>query len=94
MIKKRKIPMRICVGCREQKPKKELVRIVRTPEQQVVLDLTGKKAGRGAYICPTEECFRKAVKGKRLEKSLDVPFSSELAEEISALLRNNTDSKV
>ena len=94
MIKRRKIPMRICVGCREQKPKKELVRIVRTPEQQVVLDLTGKIAGRGAYICSAEECFRKAVKGKRLEKSLDLPVSSELTEEISALLRNYCESKV
>lgn len=92
MIKRRKIPMRICVGCRGQKPKKELVRILRTPEQQVVLDLTGKKSGRGAYICPTEECFRKAVKGKRLEKSLDLPLSSQLTEEISTLLRNSTES--
>jgi len=92
MIKKRKIPMRICIGCREQKPKKELVRIVRTPEQQVVLDLTGKKAGRGAYICSTEECFRKAVKGKRLEKSFDMSISSELTEEISALLRINSET--
>ncbi len=93
MIKKRKIPMRICVGCREQKPKKELVRIVKTPGQQVVLDLTGKKAGRGAYICPTEECFRKAVKGKRIEGSFDLPISAELTDEINALLRGDNGLK-
>lgn len=88
MIKKRKIPMRICIGCREQKPKKELIRIVRTQDLKVVLDLTGKKAGRGAYICPAEECLIKAIKGKKLEKNLQQPVSPELSDEILKLLRN------
>ncbi len=88
MIKKRKIPMRICIGCREQKPKKELIRIVRTQDLKIILDLTGKKAGRGAYICPAEECLIKAIKGKRLEKNLQQPVSPELSDEISKLLRN------
>ncbi len=86
MVKKRKIPLRICVGCRTKKPKKELVRIVRTPEGEVVLDMTGKKAGRGVYICPLEDCFKKAVKGKKLEKNLRTTISTELIEELTAVL--------
>lgn len=81
----RKIPMRICVGCQEKKPKKELVRIVRTPGGEVVLDLTGKKAGRGAYICPQKECMQRAFKGKRLEKNLQQPLSAELIESLAEL---------
>lgn len=88
MIKKRKIPLRICSGCQEKKPKKELVRIVRTPDSEVVLDLTGKKAGRGAYLCPSEECLKKAVKGKRLEKNLGQNISDKLLDEITAVLKN------
>jgi len=87
MIKKRKIPLRICIGCQEKMPKKELVRVVRSPEGNVELDLTGKKAGRGAYICPREDCFQKAVKGKRLEKNLQQPVSDELIAEISEALK-------
>ncbi len=70
MVKKRKIPLRICIGCQEKKAKKDLIRIVRTPEGEVVLDPSGKKSGRGAYICPSAECLHKAVKGKRLERNL------------------------
>ena len=87
MIKKRKTPLRICIGCQEKMPKKELVRVVRSPEGNVVLDLTGKKSGRGAYICPREDCFKKAVKGKRLEKNLQQPISDELIVEISEVLK-------
>lgn len=85
MNRPRKIPMRICVGCQEKKSKKELVRIVRTPDGGVVLDLTGKKAGRGAYICPQKECLQKAFKGKRLEKNLQQPVSAELIESLAEL---------
>ncbi len=91
MIKKRKIPLRICIGCQEKKPKKELVRVVRTPDSKVVLDLTGKKAGRGAYICPSEECLKKAVKGKRLEKNLEQNISDELLDEITEALKNTPE---
>ena len=69
--KKRKIPERQCLGCNEHKPKLELIRVVRSPEGEISLDLTGKKSGRGAYICPDKACFQKARKGKRLEKALE-----------------------
>ncbi len=87
MSKKKKVPLRICIGCREKMPKKELVRIVRTPENEIMLDTTGKKPGRGAYICLREECFKKAVKGKRLERNLQQPITSELISEIAATLK-------
>lgn len=80
MAKTRKIPQRICVGCREMKNKRELIRIVRTPEGTVEMDLTGKKAGRGTYICPRVECFEEAVKGKRLQKALEQNIPAEVLE--------------
>lgn len=78
MPKLKKIPQRMCVGCHEMKPKKELIRIVRTPQDTVELDPTGKRSGRGAYICPKKECLQKAIKGKRLEKALEKPISKEM----------------
>ena len=84
----RKIPMRKCLGCNEMKPKKELIRAVRNSEGEVSLDLTGKKSGRGAYICPDKNCFQKARKGKRLEKALDTTIPDEvydaMAEELNS----------
>jgi len=88
MLKKRKIPLRVCIGCQEKKLKKELVRIVRTPEEKITLDLTGKKPGRGAYICPLESCLKKAIKGKRLEKNLQMPVSPDLITDLNKLLAN------
>ncbi|HPF43261.1 MAG TPA: YlxR family protein [Syntrophomonadaceae bacterium] len=82
MAKIRKIPQRMCVGCREMKNKRELLRIVRTPEGNIVMDLTGKKAGRGTYICPSIECFNEAVKGKRLQKALEQNIPSEVLETV------------
>ena len=67
----KRIPMRMCVGCREMKPKKELLRIVRTPEGAVCIDRTGKLSGRGAYICRSMECLQKARKTRVLERALD-----------------------
>ena len=67
----KKIPMRKCLGCNEMKPKKELIRAVKSPEGEISLDLTGKKSGRGAYICPDKSCFQKARKAKRLERALE-----------------------
>ncbi|NLM69956.1 MAG: YlxR family protein [Firmicutes bacterium] len=72
------VPMRTCVGCRESRPKKELIRIVRTPESEVEIDLTGKKSGRGAYLCPSKECLAKAVKTAQLERSLNISISDEI----------------
>ncbi len=73
----KKIPLRKCVGCNEMKPKKELIRVVKSPEGDVSIDLIGKKSGRGAYICHSKECFLKAKKQKRFEKTLgtEIPES-------------------
>ena len=65
----KKVPVRRCVGCQEMKNKKEMIRVIRTKEGEFLLDATGKKNGRGAYICPTEECLKKAVRNKGLERS-------------------------
>lgn len=70
----KKLPVRMCAGCAEHKPKKELVRVVRTPEGAVELDLTGKKSGRGAYVCPNPVCLKKARKTRRIERALDCPI--------------------
>lgn len=86
MIKPRKIPMRNCVACQEKRAKKELVRVVRTPQGEVAVDPTGKKAGRGAYICLRRECLRKALKGKRLEKNLEHPLSAAVVDELTAMV--------
>lgn len=74
----RKVPMRKCMGCNEMKPKKELVRVVRSKEGEVSLDLTGKKPGRGAYLCKDLECLKKARKSKRIERVLETSISPEL----------------
>lgn len=74
----RKIPMRKCTGCNEMKPKKELIRVILTPEAAIELDATGKKNGRGAYICANTECLKKAVKSRGLEKSLKVSVPEEI----------------
>ena len=70
----KKIPQRQCMGCRERKAKRELIRVVRSPEGEVSLDFGGKKNGRGAYICPKEECLAKAIRSKALERSLEAPI--------------------
>lgn len=78
----KKIPMRKCVGCQEMKEKKSLIRVVRTAEGDIILDDTGKKNGRGAYICKRLECFKKAKKTKELERSLGVSVSEQVYEEL------------
>ena len=74
----KKIPMRQCVGCREMKPKKELVRVVRSPEGEISLDFKGKAPGRGAYLCPNTACLQKARKTKALERSFDTAISPDI----------------
>ena len=74
----RKIPMRQCLGCNQHKPKKELLRVVRSPEGDVSLDFVGKKSGRGAYICHDIKCLRRVRKSRRLENVLSVPISEEV----------------
>ena len=82
MAIKRKVPMRKCVGCGEMRPKKELMRVLRTEENDFVLDTTGKKNGRGAYLCPSKECFDKAVKNKGLERSFKQAIPAEVYERL------------
>jgi predicted RNA-binding protein YlxR (DUF448 family) len=86
VMKPRKLPLRTCVGCQEQKNKRELVRIVLTPEGQVEFDPTGKKAGRGTYICKKKSCLETAVKAKRFERSLKHSVSRVVVEELAAQL--------
>ncbi|WP_245926238.1 RNase P modulator RnpM [Sulfoacidibacillus thermotolerans] len=78
----RKVPLRQCVGCQEQKPKRSMVRIVLTPEGMVQVDLTGKLAGRGAYICPSRACFDIARKRKALERALKAQLNDEVYEHL------------
>ena len=78
----KKVPMRKCVGCQEMKSKKEMIRVLKTSEEEFVLDTTGKKNGRGAYICPSKECFEKAVKSKGLERSFKHSIPKEVYEKL------------
>ena len=82
--KPRKIPQRQCVGCRVMMDKKALVRVVKTPENEVVLDLTGKKSGRGAYVCPEMECLKKARKSRALERAFDLTIPAEVYDAMEA----------
>ena len=74
----KKIPQRQCMGCRERKAKREMIRVVRSPEGDVSLDFGGKKNGRGAYICPNMECLKKAIRSKALDRSLEVTIPEEV----------------
>lgn len=82
----KKVPQRTCMGCQAKKEKRELVRIVRSPEGEISVDMTGKKPGRGAYICPNLECLNKVVKSKRLERSLETAISQEVYESLKEQL--------
>ena len=79
----------MCLGCGEMKPKKELIRAVKSPEGDISIDLTGKKNGRGAYICRSAECFRKARKARRLEKSFSCKISDEVYDNMEKELSEN-----
>ncbi len=81
-MKKKKMPLRVCAGCQEQKNKKEMIRVVRTPEGTVEIDKTGKKSGRGVYICQNLECLEKAYKEHRLERSLKTKVSDDIYESL------------
>ena len=78
----KKIPQRQCMGCRERKAKRELIRVVRTPEGAVRLDFGGKMNGRGAYLCPDPECLKKAIRAKALERSLEVSIPEEVVAQL------------
>ena len=76
----KKIPMRQCIGCGEMKPKKEMIRVIKTAEDEIILDTTGRKNGRGAYICPGSECLQKEIKCKGLERSFKMPIPKDVYE--------------
>ncbi len=76
----KKIPLRQCIGCGEMKSKKEMIRMIKTAEGEILLDATGRKNGRGAYLCPSMECFKKAVKGRCLERSFKMAIPREVYE--------------
>jgi len=76
-MKEKKVPMRMCVGCREMKPKKELLRVVKSPEGVVSIDTTGRKPGRGAYVCRSAECLKRAIKQRQLERAFECPLGEE-----------------
>ncbi|MCH3963984.1 MAG: YlxR family protein [Clostridium sp.] len=87
-MKKKKIPQRMCLGCMEMKPKRELIRVVRNKEGEVFVDLTGKKNGRGAYICKDIMCLEKAFKNKRLQKNLEADIDNELYNKLKDEIQN------
>ena len=82
----------MCLGCNEMKPKKELIRVVKAPEGEISLDFTGKKSGRGAYICRSVECFNKARKGRRLEKAFSCKIDAGVYDAMAEELGNETEN--
>ena len=86
----KKVPMRQCLGCREMKPKRELIRVVRSPEGEISLDFKGKASGRGAYVCPDAQCLKKAVKARALERA----FSCQIPQEIYDKLNEEMEAGV
>ena len=89
----KKIPMRQCLGCREMKPKRELLRVVRPPEGEVAFDARGKLPGRGAYVCPNPDCFKKAVKTRALDRALEVKIPEEVMERPAGQLEETQDGQ-
>ena len=87
MPKVRKIPQRQCVGCRTMRDKRELIRVVKTPEGEIVLDATGKKSGRGAYLCPDPQCLQKARRARALERALDVAIPGTVYDALEAQMK-------
>jgi len=86
-VKPRKIPMRMCVGCREMKPKAQLLRVVKPQDGEARIDRTGKASGRGAYICGQIECFRKARKSRALERALDARIDESVFDQLEAQIQ-------
>lgn len=89
MMKAKKIPMRMCLGCGEMKDKRDMIRVVKSPDGEISLDFTGKKSGRGAYICASSQCLEKARKAKRFEKSL----SCRIDDSVYEVLKNEFTTK-
>ncbi len=85
-MKTRKIPVRMCIACREGKPKRDLIRVVKNKEGVVSVDTTGKAQGRGAYLCPSLECLDKAKKTKALSRALEIDMTQEMYDEIKRVI--------
>ena len=90
-MQKKKIPMRQCVGCREMKPKRELLRVVRSPEGEIALDFRGRNPGRGAYVCPDAACLARAKKSRALERAFGIPVPDEVYDELSRQMEEHAD---
>ena len=90
--KPKKIPMRMCLGCREMKPKREMARIVRSPEGAIALDRVGRAPGRGAYICHDPECLKKAMKANLLAKAFECPVDKEVYQQLMHALSEGADA--
>ena len=88
----KKIPLRQCLGCREMKPKKELIRVVRSPEGEISLDLKGKAPGRGAYVCPDKACLERARKSKALNRAFDQPVPDAVYDALIANLEEGAEA--
>lgn len=91
-MQKKKVPMRQCVGCREMKPKRELIRVVRSPEGEIGLDFRGKNPGRGAYICPDAACLAKARKKNALGKAFQCQIPEEVYDELEQQMERGADA--
>ena len=91
-MKVKKIPQRQCLGCREMKDKKDLIRVVRSPEGEISLDFKGKKPGRGAYVCHDVECLKRARKSRALERAFETAIPAEMYDAMEAELRGETDA--
>ena len=89
LLKPKKIPQRQCVGCRTMKNKKDLIRVVKSPEGEISLDFTGKKSGRGAYVCPSADCLARARKSKALERAFETAIPTEVYEALQAQMEAN-----
>ena len=88
----KKIPLRQCLGCREMKPKRELIRVVKSPEGEVSLDFTGKKPGRGAYVCHSSDCLKRAIKSKALSRAFSVEIPQSILEELHEQMEGSDGS--
>ena len=91
-MKPKKIPLRMCVGCRESKPKRELIRVVRAPDGTLSMDPIGKKPGRGAYVCHDVECLKRARKSRALERAFETAIPAEVYDAMEAELRGEADA--
>lgn len=89
-MQQKKVPMRQCVGCREMKPKKELIRVVRSPEGAISLDFRGKAPGRGAYLCPNTPCLNRAIKAKALSRAFETEIPQEIYNDLLAKMEEGS----